>query len=118
MLFNAVPQTANSADPRAPEDKNIFKPVWSAPPAKRAEIAADVYISACRKMSAAAAMTSLDSLNRIAVQLDDKTLQCAVYWFRADYYSVNKLFNPLSIHYYQEGIDFAKKNMLLPTLSN
>jgi len=31
---------------------------------------------------------------------------------RADYYSVNKAFNKLSIYYYQRAIDFAKQNSL------
>ncbi|MCR8556108.1 tetratricopeptide repeat protein [Mucilaginibacter sp. BJC16-A38] len=61
-------------------------------------------------MTAGMAMTNLDRLNDIAAQLNDKSLQWAVFGLRADYYSVNRGFNSLGLNYYQEAIDFAKDN--------
>lgn len=91
---------------------NVFMAVAATGEPARTDLATNIYKAKCRKIPAAKAMAALDSLRAIALQLDDKPLQCAVYWFRADYYSVNNFFNPLSIRYYQGGIDFAKKNAL------
>ena len=114
LLFFRLPSKAGitHGTPAELSAKNVFKPVYATKEPARIDLATNIYKSKCRKIPAAKAMAALDSLQGIALQLDDKSLQCAVYWFRADYYSVNNFFNPLSIRYYQGGIDFAKKNAL------
>src|SRR5471030_1217414 len=96
----------------AASPKTIFDSLLSLPTPERINFAVRIYKAKCRKSTAAAAMHNLDDLNKLALQLNDKSLQCAVFWMRADYYSVNRLFNPLSLHLYQEAIDFAKANSL------
>jgi tetratricopeptide (TPR) repeat protein len=92
--------------------KTIFDSVLRLPPPQRINSAVRIYKAKCRKIPVAAAMHNLDDLNKLALQLNDKSLQCAVFWLRADYYSVNRSFNPLSLRLYQEAIDFAKNNSL------
>lgn len=113
LLIALRTDKANSADIHTIESgKNVFNIIYTAAAAKRVDTATYIYKIVCRKLPASAAMAALDSLNSVALKLDDKSLQCAVYWLRADYYSVNNGFNPLSLRYYQEGIDFAKNNGL------
>src|SRR6185503_5578622 len=113
LFFNLRSKAAHRPDTTAVvSPNNIFKAVSAIGKPARIDLATNIYKTKCRKIPADKAMAALDSLQAIALQLDDKSLQCAVYWFRADYYSVNNFFNPLSIRYYQEGIDFAKKNAL------
>src|SRR5665213_3176977 len=113
FFFNLRSKAVNRPDTSAVlPTNNVFRPVSATDEPARIDLATNIYKTNCRKIPAAKAMAALDSLQAIALQLDDKSLQCAVYWFRADYYSVNNFFNPLSIRYYQGGIDFAKKNAL------
>jgi tetratricopeptide (TPR) repeat protein len=114
LLFNCVTlQAATVPNPVSSlPGRQVFKSIPLFPVEKRIESAVAFYKKYYRKAPAAVAMSGLDDLNGIAVKLDDKSLQCAVYWLRADYYSVNSLFNKLGISYYQDGINFARKNML------
>lgn len=58
------------------------------------------------------AMKSLDDLTVIAKEKADLPLECAVFDMRADYYSVNRRYNPLSNLYYDKAISFADEHAL------
>lgn len=95
---------------------HIFSSVIKLPDNQRVLAARIIYKATCRKMRAADAMKSLNDLTMLAKGLDDRPLECAVYDMRADYYSVNRGFNPLSTRYADEAIAFAQKeNMQLET---
>ena len=92
--------------------QQIFRTIYLLPPEKRVDSAFNLYKATCRKIPVADAMAALDQLNKLALQFNDRPMLCAIYQMRADYYSVNNAFNKLSIHYYQQAIDFAKQNSL------
>lgn len=91
---------------------SIFEPVTRLSPADRVSAATVIYKRNFRKAPPAVAMAQLDALRVIAQELKDRSLECAVFDMRADYYSVNKGFNKLSTDYYQQAIDFAITNNL------
>jgi len=116
-VFLVIPNLAKAAgkipdQAIASSPKSIFDSVLRLPQPQRINFAVRIYKAKCRKITAAAAMHNLDGLNSLALQLNDKSLQCSVFWLRADYYSVNKSFNALSLNLYQQAIDFAKNNSL------
>ncbi|WP_143822904.1 tetratricopeptide repeat protein [Mucilaginibacter sp. MD40] len=63
----------------------------------------------CRKMTEADAMRTIDDLGKIAADLNDLALQCAVFDLRADYYSVNRGYNQLSTQYYKKAVELAEE---------
>ncbi|CAN5203395.1 hypothetical protein BH09BAC6_BH09BAC6_05220 [soil metagenome] len=91
---------------------DIFREIHSLPAERRVSMAEAIYKANCRTMPAAKAMKYLDQLDGIAKKTNDKALQCAVFQFRADYYSVNSGYNKLSLSFYQKAIDFAKENKM------
>jgi tetratricopeptide (TPR) repeat protein len=93
--------------------RNLFHFVYSLPQEKRIDSATTICKRYCRKLPAEMAMAMLNQLNDIALKLNDRPLQCVVFWLRADYYSVNhSTINTTSIAYYQKAIDFARVNSL------
>ncbi|MCC8426090.1 tetratricopeptide repeat protein [Mucilaginibacter sp. UR6-11] len=80
--------------------------------ANRCEAATIHYKRHYRHIPEAIAMKYLDQLSVMARDLNDKALESVVFDLKADYYAVNKLFNNLSIAYYQKAIDFATDNNL------
>jgi len=114
FVMNSYAALSQSAD-TIQKNENIFGQIKRIPQKDRITVATGLYKSkfSLRKASAVVAMTSLDRLDSIARSLHDKPLECAVFELRADYYSVNRGFNPLSITYYQRAIDFSKANNLL-----
>src|SRR5665213_3185924 len=96
-VFLVIPNLAKAAgkipdQAIASSPKSIFDSVLRLPQPQRINFAVRIYKAKCRKITAAAAMHNLDGLNSLALQLNDKSLQCSVFWLRADYYSVNKSF--------------------------
>ncbi len=101
---------------KVPISAHIFDQLRNVPTANRVKFADSVYKNTFRKTDPATAMAGLDKLRQVSIDLDDKSLECAVFDMRADYYSVNRGFNPISTFYYQSAIGFAKENnMLLQT---
>lgn len=86
----------------------LFKAISHTPLNNRVSKAEDIYKANCRQLDEHTAMALLDSLAGLAKQLHDNALECSIYLFRADYYSVNKGFNAISINDHQEAIDFAR----------
>ncbi|MBD1385518.1 tetratricopeptide repeat protein [Mucilaginibacter rigui] len=80
--------------------------------ANRVEAARAIYRVNCRKMNEADAMKSLDDMKQVARHLSDIKLECAIYDMRADYYSVNKGYNPKSTAYFNAAIAFAQAEQL------
>lgn len=78
----------------------------------RVEAARAIYRVNCRKMNEADAMKSLDDMKQLALQLNDKKLECAIYDMRADYYSVNQGYNPKSTAYFDTAIACAREQQL------
>jgi tetratricopeptide (TPR) repeat protein len=78
----------------------------------RVEAARAIYRLNCRKMNEADAMKSLDDMKRLALQLNDIKLECAIYDMRADYYSVNRGYNAKSNAYFDNAIAFAREARL------
>lgn len=76
---------------------------------RRVEGARAIYRVKCRGMAEDDAMKSLNDLKKLAIELKDLPLECAVYDMRADYYSVNHGYNKLSTNYYEQAIAFAKE---------
>jgi len=54
------------------------------------------------------AFTALAQLNRLAIQLQDKRLELAVYDLKGDWYAANYHYNPRSLFYYRKTIDMAR----------
>ncbi|WP_143822118.1 helix-turn-helix transcriptional regulator [Mucilaginibacter pedocola] len=101
---------STSAQNKSPN--NIFAGIKNLPPEKRVAEARELSKTYCRKMPEAEAMRNLDTLDAIARDLNDLPLECAVFDMRADYYSVNRGFNPLSTKYYQAAEQFAEDHGL------
>jgi len=93
--------------------QDIFERVQNVPQANRTDSASSLYKRTFRHADETTAMTNLDRLNTIALTLNDKVLQCAIFNMRADYYSVNRGYNPLSTGYYKKAIEFAADNNLI-----
>ncbi len=95
--------------------KNVFDTLRAVPQKERFLIAETIYKqhSNLRRAGEERAMAALDTLTILARNLNDRSLECQVFDMRADYYSVNRGFNPLSIKWYQQAIDFsAAKNLV------
>jgi len=94
--------------------KSLFDKIAGIPQKDRVSKANDLYKSkeGLRRIAPSDAMAGLDKLVVLARNLHDKSLECAVFGMRADYYSVNQGFNNLSIGYYQKAIDFAIANKM------
>jgi tetratricopeptide (TPR) repeat protein len=86
---------------------SIFKPLRTVPETQRAEKATNLYKDHYRNLAEPETMAVLDSLQLMARQLNDQALEGSVYLMRADYYSVNRGYNQLSISYHQKAIDYA-----------
>ncbi|MES2275236.1 MAG: tetratricopeptide repeat protein [Bacteroidota bacterium] len=113
LLFVIFSSAALAAQP----DSNsvlfaVFKPLSNIPQNKRVAMATGIYKDKYRHLSEPVIMAVLDSLQLLAQNLDDQPLECNVYLLRADYYSVNRGFNALSISYHQKAIDYAVANHL------
>ena len=93
-----------------PDKESLFDILSSVSKSDRIARATTLYKDHYRKVNPQWAMQALDTLQNIAVNLNDLQLQCAVPTFRADYYSVNRGFNPLSTQYYQQAIAFATEH--------
>jgi tetratricopeptide (TPR) repeat protein len=92
--------------------KNPFDTLKQVTKENRVNAATDFYKKNFRRIPEAQAMNYLDQLTAMARGYDDKVLESVVFDLKADYYAVNKLFNNLSISYYQKAINFAKENKL------
>ncbi|MBD1364766.1 tetratricopeptide repeat protein [Mucilaginibacter sp. ZT4R22] len=90
----------------------LFAPIKNLPENKRVDEARLRYKINCRNMAEQDAMKSLDNLTGIAKELADLPLECAIFDMRADYYSVNRRYNPLSNSYYEKAILFAEEHAL------
>ncbi|MES2378810.1 MAG: hypothetical protein V4553_19620 [Bacteroidota bacterium] len=92
--------------------KNPFDTVKRVAKENRADVATGFYKNNYRRIDEAKAMSYLDQLTTMAREYNDKILESVVFDLKADYYAVNRLFNNLSISYYQKAINFAKENNL------
>jgi hypothetical protein len=101
--------TADSNPAYKPE---LFTRLKDTVETKRVEAARAIYRVNCRKMNEADAMKSLDYLRRLALELNDIRLECAIYDMRADYYSVNLGYNTKSTAYFDTAIAFAEEEKL------
>ena len=101
-----------SKDKQPPYTPNLFASAKSLPDSTRVDVLRKIYKDNCRKMSERDAMHCLDDLEQIAKKINDKSLECAVYDMRADYYSVNRGYNPTSTRYIDEAIAFAEREGL------
>lgn len=88
----------------------VFNRLRNVPAANRVKFADSVYKKTFRKTDPATAMSALDKLRQLSIELNDKPLECAVFDMRADYYAYNRGFNPISTAYYEGAIGFAKEN--------
>lgn len=92
--------------------QHIFDKLPQITEPQRAITATAIYKKNLRKQGEGYTMATLDHLNDLARQWDDKRLQWAVYGMRADYYSVKEKLNQKSTTYYLGAVDFAVKNDL------
>jgi tetratricopeptide (TPR) repeat protein len=106
MLFSIL--SANGQGGKPVYRPDIFIRIKDTADTRRVNAARVIYKSNCRKMNEPDAMKSLDDLKRVALNLNDLPLECAIYDMHADYYSVNKGYNPLSNKYFDQAIAFAK----------
>jgi tetratricopeptide (TPR) repeat protein len=101
-----------NADGRHVYRPGLFANLKDTAEANRVEAARAIYRVNCRKMNEADAMKSLDDMKQVALHLSDIKLECAIYDMRADYYSVNKGYNPKSTAYFDAAIAFAQAEQL------
>jgi tetratricopeptide (TPR) repeat protein len=97
---------------RVPYRRGIFTSAKSLPDSTRVDMLRKIYKDNCRKMNEHDAMRCLDELTKIAQNINDLSLECAVYDMRADYYSVNNGYNATSTRYIDEAISFAEREGL------
>ncbi|MGY4537503.1 DNA-binding CsgD family transcriptional regulator [Mucilaginibacter sp. UYNi724] len=109
----AVPLFSNAARQQEKHvyHPNIFNSLKDTAVANRIDLARILYKD-CRKMTGADAMHSLDDFAVIAEDLNDRSLICATYDLRADYYSVNRGYNQISNKYFDQAIAFAQKEKM------
>lgn len=98
--------------PAVQAQKNIFDTLKSISPDKRLKAARDIYKAELRKVDSVTAFKGFDLLFAVARELDDKPLECWIYDFHADYYSVNRGYNLQSLRYHQQAIDLAGRYSL------
>ena len=116
VLFVAAPSAAWPAIQHTPPGiKNPFDTLRSIPQKNRFSAAETIYKdrSNLRRAQEDQAMAAFDALTILARSLNDKSLECQVFDMRADYYAVNNGFNPLSIKWYQQAIDFSAAQNLV-----
>jgi Tfp pilus assembly protein PilF/DNA-binding CsgD family transcriptional regulator/preprotein translocase subunit YajC len=111
-LMFLAPLLTYSLDSKPVYHPNIFTSLKDTTDARRVDAARRIYRINCRKMNEPDAIKSLDDLEQLAINLDDLRLECAIYDMRADYYSVNIGYNPLSNKYFDRAIAFAKEEKL------
>ncbi len=90
----------------------MFDSIEKLPIHERLEAARLIYKQHLRHSDSATAFFHLAELGCLSKKWNDKILQCNVLTFKADYFSVNRGLNPLSLQYHQEAIDYAKENNL------
>lgn len=105
MLFSLIPFFAGA-------ENTLFDNIKKLSAQERLDTARLIYKQHLRHSDSATAFFHLTELEHLSEKWNDKILQCNVLTFRADYLSVNKGLNPLSLEYHQQAIDFAKKNDL------
>jgi tetratricopeptide (TPR) repeat protein len=89
-------------------EPGLFEPLRSIEQSVRIYKARDLYKYNLRRTDSASAFRGLAELKSLALELGDKPLECAVFDFQADYFSVNRGFNGLSLKYYNEAIRTAR----------
>lgn len=87
----------------------LFDELRNRPVTERIMVARDLYKYNLRRADSAHVFQKLDELKSIAIELGDRALECSVYDLQADYFSVNRGFNDLSLRYYNEAIQEAKR---------
>jgi len=112
LLFNFITIAAIAA---SPQDHNsalfsAFKHLGDTAQNKRVEVASNIYKNTCRHLDEPTAMSILDSVELLAKKINDPALECSIYVLRADYYSVNRGYNQISIDYHQKAVDFATEH--------
>lgn len=107
LIFGLLLFTATVLRAQKPVASVIFAPVKNLPADQRVEKAFNLYKDNFRGSTEQAAMRALDTLQNMAVAWNDLTLEGNVAILRADYYSVNRGFNQLSIVYHNQAIEFA-----------
>ncbi|MCQ6959696.1 tetratricopeptide repeat protein [Mucilaginibacter aquariorum] len=110
MFF--APLLTYSLDGKPIYRPNIFTSLKDTTATRRVDAARKIYRINCRKMNEPDAIKSLDDLQQLAINLDDLKLECAICDMRADYYSVNRGYNPLSTKHFDRAIAFAKEEKL------
>jgi tetratricopeptide (TPR) repeat protein len=91
------------------ETPGLFDVLRERPRSERIVAARDIYKANLRRTDSVTVFQNLDDLHKLAIELDDKALECSVYDLKADYFSVNRGFNDLSLKYYSEAISEAKR---------
>jgi tetratricopeptide (TPR) repeat protein len=94
--------------PPAQDERGIFQNIRSLPAAERIMAARNIYKANLRRADSVSAFQGLASLRTMAIQLGDKPLECSVLDLQADYFSVNRGFNPFSLKYYNDAIRLAR----------
>jgi tetratricopeptide (TPR) repeat protein len=89
-------------------EPGIFEPLRTVDKPARIVKARDIYKANLRKTDSASAFKGLAELRDLARELGDKPLECAVFDFKADYFSVNRGFNELSLGFYNDAIRTAR----------
>jgi tetratricopeptide (TPR) repeat protein len=92
-----------------PAMANLFDGIKTTSKENRIPEARALYKKHLRKVDSVTAFTGFNELFAIARNLKDRSLECYIYDFHADYFSVNRGFNDLSLLYYQKAIDLATK---------
>jgi tetratricopeptide (TPR) repeat protein/DNA-binding CsgD family transcriptional regulator len=110
LIFIHPLASANSRQDRNSVIFSSFKHLGDTAPTKRVELASNIYKSTCRHLDEPVAMSILDSVELLSKNINDLSLECSIYVLRADYYSVNRGYNSLSIDYHQKAIDFALRH--------
>lgn len=98
LILQATVALATQADP------GLFEKIRDTPSQERVMAARDIYKANLRRSDSTTAFEGLYALRKIAQQLGDKPLECSVYDLQADYFSVNRGFNDLSLKYYNDAI--------------
>ncbi|TSD63019.1 hypothetical protein FFF34_018900 [Inquilinus sp. KBS0705] len=113
MSFYLSPFISQAQDIATPiYHPNLFASVKTLPDSDKVEAARKLYKGNCRKMSEQDALKSLGDLTAIAHDLNNLSLECAVFDMKSDYYSVNRGYNNLSTSYFDKAIALADKNGL------
>jgi tetratricopeptide (TPR) repeat protein len=113
-LFILHPASANTQlKGKPPYKPDLFVNIKSVAAGNRVDAARKLYRENCREMSEQDADKSLDDLRKIARELNDPSLECAIYDMSADYFSVNRGYNAVSTAYFDKAIAFSEKNNMV-----